>query len=167
MIGRFQFDWTYIRNISQEDLDRLRVLVPAMPLELEKAREIYGNHFTADIRQVLKLGAKIEMRGEDYQDPSVMILMNDKLEQLAEKVGVLGRVSDEQHLSFNTKCSVHVPGLGLMLVNEVRIEEDLCTDTLQGLLDKGWRILAICPQPDQRRPDYVLGRQNPAEKESH
>lgn len=58
----------------------------------------------------------------------------------------------------NSKCNVAVAGLGLLTVNEVELHCDLCTDALQAALDKGWRILAVCVQPDQRRPDYILGR---------
>jgi hypothetical protein len=59
---------------------------------------------------------------------------------------------------INKKVNVSVPGFGLLCMNQVKVECDLCTEILQGELDAGWRILAICPQPDQRRPDYVLGR---------
>lgn len=59
---------------------------------------------------------------------------------------------------FNERVQVVVPGLGLMLINKVTVLTDYCTDGLQGFLVDGWRILAICPQPNQRRPDYVLGR---------
>lgn len=59
---------------------------------------------------------------------------------------------------FNSKVHVHVPGLGLMLVDQVTVLVDICTDELQSNLDDGWRILAVCPQPNTRRPDYILGR---------
>lgn len=59
---------------------------------------------------------------------------------------------------LNQKVFVEVPNLGLMYINEVEVRTDLCTDELQRALNSGWRILAICPQPDQRRPDYILGR---------
>lgn len=62
------------------------------------------------------------------------------------------------HPPVNEKCHVAVPGLGLLLIDEAKVWQNLCTDELQRQLDEGWRILAICPQPDQRRPDYVLGR---------
>lgn len=58
----------------------------------------------------------------------------------------------------NQKVNVAVPGLGLLLISEVHLLADGCTDALSDWLKEGWRILAICPQPDQRRPDYVLGR---------
>ncbi len=53
---------------------------------------------------------------------------------------------------------VQVPSIGLLTISEVRVEENACTDTLQGLLDDGWRLLCVCPPNSQRRPDYILGR---------
>jgi hypothetical protein len=58
---------------------------------------------------------------------------------------------------YNTRCDVHVPNLGLLKVSKVELLQDACTDDLQAHLDRGWRILAICPQPNQRRPDYIIG----------
>lgn len=70
-------------------------------------------------------------------------------------------------LCFNEKVGVPQPGLGLDKYNSLMLAEDICTDSLQGLLDDGWRILAICPQPDSRRPDYILGRYNKDHREGH
>ena len=61
-----------------------------------------------------------------------------------------------EHL-FNEKCNQEQPSNLLMSVDETLLLEDCCTDVLQGKLNDGWRIIAVCPQP-QRRPDYVLGR---------
>jgi hypothetical protein len=58
---------------------------------------------------------------------------------------------------FNTKTSSEQPNMSLMDISETMLVENSCTDDLQSHLSMGWRILAICPQP-QRRPDYVLGR---------
>lgn len=43
-------------------------------------------------------------------------------------------------------------------VDEVQVMEDACTNALHAELRQGWRLLAICPHANQRRPDYVLGR---------
>ncbi len=59
---------------------------------------------------------------------------------------------------LNERVHVHVPGIGLLLINEVDVQKDYCTEELQEKLEGGWRIIACCPQPDQRRPDYILGR---------
>lgn len=58
----------------------------------------------------------------------------------------------------NTKCNVIVAGTSIIDIKEVTIRSNYCTDALQIDLRDGWRILAICVQPDQRRPDYVLGK---------
>lgn len=58
----------------------------------------------------------------------------------------------------NERCSVAVSGLGLLTISEVMVERDFCTEALQMKLNEGWRIVAVCVQPDQRRPDYILGR---------
>ena len=62
---------------------------------------------------------------------------------------------------FNERVQVHMPGQALSTYNEVLLLEDHCSDALQGKLNDGWRIIAACPQPDQCRPDYILGRFNP------
>lgn len=49
-------------------------------------------------------------------------------------------------------------GPSLFTVDQVRVCEDYCTDSLQAELDVGWRIIAVCPPNDCRRPTYVLGR---------
>lgn len=61
---------------------------------------------------------------------------------------------------LNDKCSVAVAGFGLMFIDEVKVRLDFCTEALQDELHKGWKILAICVQPNQRRPDYILGKTN-------
>lgn len=64
----------------------------------------------------------------------------------------VGDVPDAQHVH------IHVPNIGLFAIDEVTYIEDACTDALQDHLDKGWKILCVCPPNNQRRPDYILGR---------
>jgi hypothetical protein len=52
---------------------------------------------------------------------------------------------------------ISVSNIGLMQVEAVCVREDCCTDQLQDLLDQGWRLLAVCPPNDTRRPSYILG----------
>lgn len=59
---------------------------------------------------------------------------------------------------------LHVEGRSdsyLPAVDKVMVLEDACTDKLQEHLEEGWRIIAVCPQRDQRRPDYILGKAPP------
>lgn len=69
--------------------------------------------------------------------------------------------SFDKSLEFNQKCDVHVSNLGLLHINQLGYALDKCTQELQDILNQGWRIIAACVQPDQRRPDYILGRYNP------
>lgn len=64
---------------------------------------------------------------------------------------------------YNEHVKVVMPGIGLLQFDHVTVVYDTCTNELHSYLKQGWRIVAVCPQPDQRRPDYVLGRVGPEE----
>jgi len=66
--------------------------------------------------------------------------------------------------TFNSQCDVHIGGSLLMNVNDLKLLEDCCTDKVQEELNKGWRIVSCCVQPDGRRPDYILGRYEDVQK---
>jgi hypothetical protein len=87
---------------------------------------------------------------------SILYTIEDKVNNLVKAL------ADVEGRSFNSKCNVHVGGGLLVTFNELKLSEDTCTDALQIELNDGWRIVAVCVQPDQRRPDYILGRYNPS-----
>ena len=66
-------------------------------------------------------------------------------------------MTNSSHL-FNKKLEVHQPNMPLFQYNNYRVLEDCCTESLQDYIDRGWRVVCVCPQPDQRRPDYILGK---------
>lgn len=67
-----------------------------------------------------------------------------------------GLASNSRDLA-QTIYQISVPSVGLLQIQSVRVLEDCCTDALQDELRAGWRILAVCPPNDTRRPSYVLG----------
>lgn len=79
------------------------------------------------------------------------------VEELAKKIS--STVGEGQNINYNNKLEVHQPSMPLFFFNEYTVLTDCCTDHLQEHIEKGWRVVCVCPQPDQRRPDYVLGRQ--------
>lgn len=87
----------------------------------------------------------------------------EKAQQIVDKLESLLKSSFPE-VNYNSKCDVHVPGLGLIALNRTLLLEDSCTDALQDALNDGWRIIAACPQPDSRRPDYILGKYDPEYK---
>lgn len=121
----------------------------------------FSYRYTGDIRAVMQAfpEASLEIISGDLAATAWEKIQQDILEIKA----AMSRQGPAE--GFNDRCSVHVPGLGLLIMNELHVERDSCTDRIQERLDEGWRIVAVCPQPDQRRPDYILGRTNLSRKE--
>lgn len=110
--------------------------------------------------QIIELslaGIKFEIK----QVVDVEVDITQQILDLAEKPVRIAMESGAGGNTYNNKCEVHMPGNILAMYNEVCLLEDCCTDELQTALNAGWRMVAACPQPDQRRPDYILGRFNP------
>lgn len=53
---------------------------------------------------------------------------------------------------------IHLPNFSLSSFTEVDVLENCCTVELQRSLNNGWRIIAVCPPYDKRRPDYIIAR---------
>ncbi len=53
--------------------------------------------------------------------------------------------------------NISVPNASLQSVQTLTYLEDACTDSVQAFLNRGWRIVAVCPPNDCRRPTYILG----------
>lgn len=123
--------------------------------------EYYIGGYTniAPLNRLLALGLPIEFKImnsiKEIPEYKVEETILHKLISLEEKLNHF-----DQAAQFNTKVGVHISDLGLLSVKEVTWLEDACTENLQDHLDNGWRILAVCPQPNSRRPDYVLGKNN-------
>lgn len=112
-----------------------------------------------DKNQIFELSLK-KISFEVKQQIKVNIDITQQLIEYAEKPIKLIQEKGSKNI-YNQKCEVHMPGHSLSLYNEICLKEDCCTDDLQSELNSGWRIIAACPQPDNRRPDYILGRFNP------
>lgn len=152
MIMRFKFEYDQvdkIKKLAPETYEQLRQVCNELPEKQDQVTS-WGEH-EGHIEKVIDIVGPVTVTGR--MTPwitSQFLEMAQRLNQLESKQNV------EQ--TVNNKVNVHVPGLGLLMMREVQVREDCCTDSLQKDLDDGWRILAICPQPDQRRPDYVIGR---------
>lgn len=138
------------RHLTEAQIDRLMEVsflpIRKPPVEKE-GTEYAGKFYLYDADHVLVPEADLPDLNFKYTVVRRQRL-DDDIETLQSRATTV----------INKKVNVSVPGFGLMCIDEVKVETDCCTDNLQGMLDAGWRILAICPQPDQRRPDYVLGR---------
>ena len=86
---------------------------------------------------------------------SLLNRVEEKTKQIDKRIDII------KSQTFNQRADVHVGGGLLVTYNDLCLKEECCTDELQSELNDGWRIIAVCVQPDQRRPDYILGRYNP------
>lgn len=53
--------------------------------------------------------------------------------------------------------NISIPNAGLFAVKKLKVLENECTEYVDEWLAKGWRIVAVCPPNDTRRPTYVMG----------
>lgn len=58
----------------------------------------------------------------------------------------------------NVIYQVSVSNVGLFGIDELDLMEDACTWAVNDMLKAGWRIIAVCPPNDERRPTYIIGR---------
>jgi hypothetical protein len=183
MLFRFKFAWnTYVDEGELKNLESIigakieyeeRKLSGEKPYRPEKTLELRSwNTFTGDVGTLIQefpdivfevVGVIDNSQTENRLAENINLMNN--LTNKVEKLLTAAERMNEAGQSFNAKCQVNVPGLGLLSINEVTWEEDFCTERLQDKLEEGWRILAICPQPDQRRPDYILGRNKDAQRD--
>ncbi|QDX94680.1 hypothetical protein EEL30_21810 [Brevibacillus laterosporus] len=101
----------------------------------------------------------IKIRGTVQASNSAVANMLKQMQEVQDKFQKALQSFDKK-IEFNQKCDVHIGNLGLLNINQMGYAVDKCTEELQVILNQGWRILAVCPQSNQRRPDYVLGRFN-------
>lgn len=133
------------------------ILVKDAPLVINE-KQMVG--LTID-KVVFELVREIPTDTED--DPTDLNGVMRKFNRMAAKLMSLPGLqrNDDKHDCQNERVHVHMPGQALSTYNEIQLIENECSDQLQRSLDDGWRIIAACPQPDARRPDYILGRYNP------
>lgn len=169
---RVKFTFSYGAKPSAAELDAVQRLVDK-PVERHPPDH---PHYPGEVLGHITYEAAIEdvcavfapkpppITIEGVGDPRPLLELEEMIRRLLIMVAANERAPKGPDTYVNKKVDVHVPGSALLAIEEVAIHEDLCTDTLQTFLDDGYRILAILPQPDQRRPDYVLGRsgQRPA-----
>ena len=147
VIAKLQSFGTAWDSLTPEQYAELRVAIPS--LKPEKPKYDWDDHF-CDYAALLKLA---EFKIDVDLSPTALT-KNTMLTKLA------GKYKPDE--AVHGMVQIHIPDVGLMLIDEVTYLEDCCTNLLQDQLNEGWRILAVCPPNAQRRPDYILGRRKNA-----
>ena len=125
----------YPNNIRIHESDRMQVITQSQYEQIFKY---------CQLKSIISVNEEIQFENID-------------LDLLAAKIAtsLIGKTGSNL---FNNRLEVHQPNMPLFTYNDYIYELDCCSERLQEHIDDGYRVVAICPQPDQRRPDYVLGR---------
>jgi len=132
------------REISREQWDKISAAIPDLKLpdyDDEKACKGWWMH------------DKIVV-----DEDTVQLLTDCDLGVTLRRVKGVKYNMPEQAPITSTTTLVSVGNVGLFAVNKVTWLENACTEDVQNMLDEGWRILAVCPPNDTRRPDYIFGK---------
>jgi hypothetical protein len=143
---------TFDKEKAEKDSD-YKLVIPADMYQI-----LDSNNYIVDLERFTKEfpNLEISIKGVPKSVDTGHLDMINEMNKIAEKIED-AKNRFEKVVEFNQRCEVHVPNLGLLNINKLAYATDYCTEELQRHLLQGWRILAICPQPDQRRPDYILG----------
>lgn len=151
-INTYGAEW---KGITEEQWAELREVLPALE---EKKPDYCYRAYVADhegIRRMAKIGLTIEL-AEPRDDSLMLVRLQNRIEALElKKDDTAGQIAS------GAAVHIHIPDQALLKIDEVCHLDDCCTNELQGYLNKGWRILAVCPPNAQRRPDYILGKRDP------
>lgn len=153
MIARMKVEgWNWTGKSDPVRYARLRELIPDVP---EDSSRFYNAEVIGELETLLPALEEIGI------EPTIKSFKNTLMVGLHERIA---RLETQQKLvrqeiaRDGILAQVHIPNVGMFLINEVQVIEDSCTDALQRELDDGWSILCVCPPNGQRRPDYILGR---------
>jgi len=170
MLYMFQLEYGSEKKLAAlppETYAALRAVVWSLPEDPSKFH-CYETLSTSNEGMALLAQHEFSVRFTDKQpagDHLMWVKLQDRIAALEGRVGPhqqpFDRDDDSHLLAHGAGVHVHIPDLGLLCMTEVTHLDDCCTDELQGYLDQGWRILAVCPPNAQRRPDYILGRATP------
>lgn len=158
---RVRFMFPYGGDLSQEQCSALNATGVQPPLYLnDEGKAASFVHHVGDLERMYAAVPDLRIEVDGAADPHALHDMARSMTRIEALLGA--RAPGESSSYVNNRVDVHVPGNALLSIEEVIVENDLCTEELSRLMTQdGWRIVAVCPQPDQRRPDYVLGRRRP------
>lgn len=164
MLAMLELDYSF--KPTREQYDALRMCAPSLPAWEEGKDSMpynatYGDHL---IDLELARGVLVDIGHPVKFKPfknNLVLDVDQRLRALERSSMLLKQVFDETQGANKNLIQVHVPNAKLIEFNEVEVVEDQCTHSLQTDLDAGWRIIAVCPPLEQRRPTYIIGRHNP------
>lgn len=76
--------------------------------------------------------------------------------------GLLYNHPAQQKETIQQVTQIHVANLGLFAIERLLLLEDACTNEINEMISGDWKIIAVIPANDARRPTYILGTSKPS-----
>lgn len=162
----YSFDTDEEKKVREKEarVEKRRAILAKIGIQVDEtdlSRAIPIAVTETQLTDLMVMGESITANSSFDVAVTPMIRAVEAITEVAAKLERFAGSVPDINSQYNDKVEVYTPGMGLMLFNRVMLLQDACSDALQTELDNGWRIIAACPQPDQRRPDYILGRYDP------
>lgn len=145
-------------QLSDENIDRLRQLGWTISKDREKW---YGFHGTMLLSEVAKTAEEFPILG-DLKISKVRGLHYDN--DIVNAIACQNVPHVDQVTKGASPIQISVFNEALLSMRTIDYIEDACTIHVRECMQRGWRILAICPANDSRRPTYILGHANMDER---
>lgn len=68
------------------------------------------------------------------------------------------RINTENVFEAAKRNQIMLPNHLMLNMKELIVETNACTNAINDLLKEGWKLIAVLPQHQQSRPDYILGK---------
>jgi len=68
------------------------------------------------------------------------------------------RINTENVFEAAKRNQIMLPNNLLLEMRVLCVETNACTDHVNSILKEGWKLIAVLPQHNQARPDYIFGR---------
>lgn len=68
------------------------------------------------------------------------------------------RINTENIVEAISRNQIMLPNNLMLEMKELMVSTNACTNEINECLKQGWKLIAILPQHNQPRPDYILGR---------
>jgi hypothetical protein len=151
-----QTEWSSVdffkKEATAEEWDRMIQLGCDLPRDMTGREHTYQVNFVGSMSEMVTLQEAFpkikwtigKVRGILYDaDFDVTRFSGGKIDQWDGSAAQINNIS--------------VAGQALLDIRTITWVEDSCTELVQRALDDGWKIVAVCPANDSRRPTYILG----------
>lgn len=130
-------------KLSPEEYNQARKELFFLSIELPEEQEKLANYWG----------------GESIVDEAAMAIIGkyDLNARFKRVKGLLYNHPTQQKETIQHITQIHIANLGLFAIERLLLLEDACTNEVNEMIGGDWKIIAVIPANDARRPTFILG----------